>query len=246
MRDLRTLVSRPGVADHRAPRPRPADVSYGGGMPLLLIDLDDTLIDRTGALLNWATGLTEALGRPPVDVRWIQAIDSYGTADRAEVAWLINTRFDLRGPVAQAVEEILREGFAADAAVFPGVKDALDTARTAGWKIVVVTNGPTEQQRLKMRHTGLNDHVDATVVSEAVGLAKPDPEIFALAADEVRSPLAGAWMVGDSPGGDIRGARNAGIKSVWLHRGRSWPIADLRPTVTADSPAEAIRIVLDR
>jgi len=215
-------------------------------MPLMMLDLDDSLIDRTAALTQWATGLVEALGRPPVDVDWIVAMDHYGTADRAVLASMINSRFELRGPVAQAVAEILLDGFATEITPFPGAVEAVDVARAAGWTVAVVTNGPTDQQQRKMRHTGLDQHVDATVISGAVGVTKPDRAIFALAAEQTGVSLTGAWMIGDSPAADIRGARAAGINSVWLHRGRSWPIAEFRPTLEADSCAAAIELVLSR
>ena len=58
------------------------------------------------------------------------------------------------------------------------------------------------------------------VISEEAGVSKPNPRIFALAAQRVRMRLRGAWVVGDSPEADIGGAAAIGLPSVWLHRGR--------------------------
>jgi putative hydrolase of the HAD superfamily len=84
----------------------------------------------------------------------------------------------------------------------------------------VVTNGTVAQQTRKLRHTGLDREVAGWVISEGTGLRKPDPRIFRLAAAEAGQSLDGAWMIGDSAELDITGARNVGLPSVWLRRGR--------------------------
>jgi putative hydrolase of the HAD superfamily len=47
---------------------------------------------------------------------------------------------------------------------------------------------------------------------------KPNPEIFARALSELGCCSQEALVIGDSPLSDILGARNAGIKMVWLNR----------------------------
>ena len=51
-------------------------------------------------------------------------------------------------------------------------------------------------------------------------------------------------MIGDSGPMDIGGAFAAGISIVWLHRGREWSLPDFRPTATAGSFAEAVRLIV--
>jgi putative hydrolase of the HAD superfamily len=46
-------------------------------------------------------------------------------------------------------------------------------------------------------------------------------------------------MVGDGDV-DVIGAARAGIRSVWLTRGREWPRSDVRPTAVADTLSEAL------
>ena len=76
----------------------------------------------------------------------------------------------------------------------------------------------------------------------SLGVRKPDPRIFEIAAARCGETLTGAWMVGDSEA-DIVGARRAGVSSIWLHRGRIWPRDDLRPRRTASDLPEALSIV---
>ena len=84
----------------------------------------------------------------------------------------------------------------------------------------------------------------AMVVSETVGVAKPDPEIFRIAARVAGDTLEGAWMIGDAAESDIAGAVAAGLRSVWLRRGRAYPSDMVPPTRSADSFAEAVGIVI--
>jgi FMN phosphatase YigB (HAD superfamily) len=51
-------------------------------------------------------------------------------------------------------------------------------------------------------------------------------------------------MIGDAPGPDIGGGRGAGLKTIWIHRGRTWSIDDYRPDEQAASIKEAVEILL--
>lgn len=126
----------------------------------------------------------------------------------------------------------------------PAVPESLTAARDAGWIPVVVTNGAVRQQERKLRHTGLDRLVSGWVISEGAGVRKPDRRIFQLAAEQVSVPIEGAWMIGDSAAADIGGAHNAGLRSVWLHRGRPWPDLEFAPTAQAGGVVEAIAAVI--
>ena len=53
-------------------------------------------------------------------------------------------------------------------------------------------------------------------------------------------------MIGDSAQADIEGARSSELPSVWLHRGRPWPLTAFEPGHVADSFPRAVDIVLGR
>ena len=213
-------------------------------MPLLLADLDNTLIDRAGAFDRWAREFTAAQGGGPADDQWLVAADQDGLQSRERLAALIGARFGLDGRAEAGLAAELRGGLVRNIVADPAVAAALRRARAAGWAPVVVTNGAEAQQERKLRHTGLDREVAGWVISGAVGVRKPDPEIFRLAAAAAGQPLAGAWMIGDSAAADMAGARNAGLPGVWLHRGRPWPLAGTQPEHTAGSFPEAVGLVL--
>lgn len=82
-----------------------------------------------------------------------------------------------------------------------------------------------------LRNSGIMSVMDVVCLSHNVGLLKPDPEIFRLAARRMRLPIDRILMVGDRPAADMEGARRAGMKAVLLDR-RNRPAAD-RPDVVS-------------
>ncbi|RKN50630.1 HAD family hydrolase [Micromonospora endolithica] len=212
-------------------------------MPLLLFDLDNTLLDRAGPFRAWGERFLAGIGAPPTDIEWLLSIDADGLTNRWDVADAIRDRYALRIPSIDLVDE-LHDGVAANTRLDPLVACALRIADDAGWVPVVVTNGAVRQQDAKIRQTGLDRYVADWVISEEVGVSKPNPRIFALAAQRVRMPLRGAWVIGDGPEADIGGAAAVGLPSVWLHRGRPWTDTRFAPTRTVDGLIAAVATVL--
>jgi putative hydrolase of the HAD superfamily len=212
-------------------------------VPLLLLDLDNTLLDRTGAFRAWGERFLDSVGAPGTDIEWLLSVDADGLTDRWDVADAIRDRYGLRIPSIDLVDE-LHDGVVANTRLDPLVACALRIADDAGWVPVVVSNGAVRQQDAMIRRTGLDRYVADWVISEEAGVSKPNPRIFALAAQRARMPLRGAWVVGDSPEADIGGAAAVGLPSVWLHRGRTWSDSRFAPTRTVDGLIAAVATVL--
>jgi HAD superfamily hydrolase (TIGR01509 family) len=90
-------------------------------------------------------------------------------------------------------------------------------------RIGVVSNNLLEEQQGKIRLCGFEKYVDALVVSEAVGIAKPDPAIFRYALEALSCDAGDAVMVGDSWLADIEGAHAAGMRAIWFNRNGRLP-----------------------
>ncbi|MFD5952007.1 HAD family hydrolase [Streptomyces collinus] len=208
-------------------------------MPLLLLDLDNTLVDRDAAFRAAVGDFLADHELPQSDLAWVMAIDASGYTARVEVAAALTDRY--RDVVPTAAIRVLLDNGAADRVVLAhSARDALGKATAKGWTCAIVTNGRTTQQEAKIRKAGLDQLVHGWVISEAVGHKKPEPEIFQAAASAVSAPSRARGSSAISPHADIAGAHTLGLRSVWVADGRAWTQDSYQPTYIAEDVASAI------
>jgi putative hydrolase of the HAD superfamily len=103
--------------------------------------------------------------------------------------------------------------------------------------LAVVTNGPSDLQRLKLTATGLDRLFPIVVISGELGHGKPAPEPFLEAVRLLGVAVEATVMVGDSLTRDVAGAHGIGMRVVRVDRPRSEPKAgsagtDPPPTIS--------------
>jgi len=108
--------------------------------------------------------------------------------------------------------------------VLPGAVD-LVRRLSASVPVAVVTNGPPDIQRLKIEQSGVAPLLSAVVISGALGVGKPHPDIFRTALEQLGVPAERAVMVGDNWERDVGGALAVGMRAVWISHGRPPPAA---------------------
>ena len=212
-------------------------------VPLLFFDLDNTLLDRAGAVRQWAQSFLAGLGVPE-DLDWLIAMDADGLTSRWDLAEAIRDRYLLSTSLLDLVDTLSAE-LVDRARLDPLDACALRIAADAGWVPVLVSNGDDRIQEDRIRRSGLDRYVATWVVAGEAGVSKPNPRIFEIAAARAGVPLRGAWVVGDGPEEDVGGADVLGLPSVWLHRGRQWSEHRYAPTRVADCVIAAVAAVLD-
>lgn len=208
-----------------------------------LFDLDNTLLDRASAFARWARIFTAERGLGADAVPTLIAEDRDGFRSRDEFLGFLSARYGVELDYQDYLRVYL-DGFAGEDAVFSG----LGGLRAAGWLVGVVTNGLTTTQNSKIDRTGLRRHVDAVCVSETVGVWKPDPAIFDAALRglgvDPADDRSGYWMVGDALHADVAGGSAAGIRTIWLSRGRGEPEpGGPVPDRVAEGIVEAFKII---
>lgn len=84
--------------------------------------------------------------------------------------------------------------------------------------VIIVTNGISRIQHGRMEGSEVRHYIRGMVISEEVGVAKPDPKML-----EIAMEMAGvkdrsrALMLGDSLSSDIAAAANAGVDACWYN-----------------------------
>ncbi|MFT7767076.1 HAD family hydrolase [Clavibacter tessellarius] len=208
-------------------------------MPVLL-DLDDTLVDRSGAFARWAAEAVPAWDGDAADVEWLLRADGRGRTPREVLAQGIVDRFPTAGSDVDGLVAALRREVVARNDCYPGVVARLRELADLGESLVVVTNGDAWQQRATIERTGIADLVTGSVISGALGVKKPDARIFA-AAPEIAGP-GRTWMVGDDIEADMAGGRAVGLEAAWVSQGRPWTPA-WSPTLEGRDPADVLAAV---
>jgi putative hydrolase of the HAD superfamily len=211
-------------------------------MTLLLIDLDNTLIDRAAAFKSWAESRFDQLfGRSAVS--WVVEADRDGYEPREALARQIADRYRMDADVLLTE---LRAGMIEHLSPDPAVAAALTAAAAAGFVPHVLTNGTVAQQEAKLRKTGLDRLVAGWTISEAAGVRKPDRRIFERAAAAAGLPLSrSGWMVGDNAEFDVGGGAAAGLRTAWVSRGCQWPGGlAYAPEVTGVTGATTLRQII--
>ncbi|RKD94699.1 HAD family hydrolase [Halopiger aswanensis] len=99
----------------------------------------------------------------------------------------------------------------------PGARAVLETLSDE-YRLGVVTNGAPDLQRAKLEAAGLDGYVETVVCGGYETPAKPAPEPFDVALEELDSSPDRAVHVGHSLSPDVAGARSAGLRSVWIPR----------------------------
>ncbi|MGH3734293.1 MAG: HAD family hydrolase [Micromonosporaceae bacterium] len=213
-------------------------------MPLLMLDLDNTLVDRDAAFRDAVAAFLAEHGQPSTDLTWVMTLDASGNTARRDVAAALGDRYGALVPTT-AIRALIDNGAADRVVLTDSSREALGKAQANGWTCVIVTNGRTAQQEAKIRRVGPDRLLQGWVISESVGHKKPEPEIFQAAAEAVGVPLSGAWVIGDSPLADIAGANALGLRSVWVSNGRLWTQDLYHPSHVADDVASAVSYIIN-
>jgi YjjG family noncanonical pyrimidine nucleotidase len=96
------------------------------------------------------------------------------------------------------------------------------SALKPNYRISLITNGLKEVQRPRLSRLGLNHHFDSIVVSDEIGVAKPDAAFFEYAYRDIPHEIEKneVMVVGDNIKADIGGGKDYGFKTCWVHHGK--------------------------
>lgn len=198
------------------------------------IDLDDTLwpvwpaIERAERVLHaWLGEQAPATARLFSDAAALRAIRVQVGHDMPEMQHDMSAlrRESIRRALVQAGDDPALAHAAFD--LFFAERQRVDLyddtlealARMAArWPLVALSNGNAD-----VHVVGIGAHFHAKVAAREHGFAKPDPRIFAVAAEAAGVPVDAVLHVGDDVAMDVVGALEAGMQAAWVNRtGAVW------------------------
>lgn len=219
----------------------------------ILFDVGYCLMDEAPRLDHALRWLAQALASTAPSPSDAELHDAYLAAcrrpDPGEPSLLVQMLRSLGVPAETTTA--LRRAVPWDAAplvAYPEAVAALRDLRKAGFRLGILANQP-RSARADLDHGGITLLCDGVWLSEAVGLAKPDPAFFRLALDAWALAPGRVAYVGDRPDNDIAPARALGLTAVRLRRGPHAQQAARteaeRPDIEAGDLADAARRLVE-
>lgn len=205
--------------------------------PLLVLDLDGTLVDTASDLVATLNHILAAEGAKPLEFGVARGMVGHGARAMLE-AGLVASK--LVAP-PERVEVLFNEFVAyyadhiADTSrPFPGTVEALDRFAAAGWRLAVCTNKLEGLSRQLLGRLGLTDRFAVIAGQDTYGVRKPDPRHLTETVRHAGGVAGLTVMVGDSEV-DVATAQAAGIPVVGVSFGYSpVPLAEFRPDRVID------------
>lgn len=122
---------------------------------------------------------------------------------------------------------------------YPHIREVFDSLKVAGFKLAILSDFPPEQ---KGDIWGVAPKCDVILGSESCGALKPSVYPFGIMAQQLGVQNHEILYVGNSIRSDIRGARNAGMKTAYIMP--LWRRILRRPLAEADISFENYRKLL--
>jgi phosphoglycolate phosphatase len=201
-------------------------------LPLLVFDLDGTLVDTAPDLVDTLNVVFEREGMPPVPYDEARMMIGGG----AKAMLVRGLEAEGRAVTSELLDRLFSDFLAyyADhiavrSRPFPGLIDALDTLATRGHTFAVCTNKLEALSVLLLKELGLAGRFAAICGQDTFGIQKPDPEVLRRTIASAGGTPDNAVMIGDSAT-DIRTAQAAGIPVIAVDFGYSErPVAEFGP-----------------
>jgi putative hydrolase of the HAD superfamily len=182
------------------------------------------------ALLGFHKVYGEKLGLPFDDLHshWCRILDVYyaqfltgaislqESRRRRMVDLFAMAKIELRMAEADDAFAVYRAEYMKSWRLFDDVLPALESLQR--YRMAVLTNGSFESQNEKLRNVGIADRFENLHASAELGVAKPAPEVFWKVCQKMGIKPNECLHVGDRLDVDARGAKAAGLLSVWLNR----------------------------
>ena len=103
--------------------------------------------------------------------------------------------------------------------LYDDVKKCLEMLKERSIKTAIITDGIPVKQYEKILRLGIDDLIDLVVISDEIGIRKPNPKLFSYCLDKFKVRGHETIYVGDNIYKDIIPAKLNGIHSVYIHRG---------------------------
>jgi putative hydrolase of the HAD superfamily len=230
-----------------------------GKIKAILFDIDDTLFDRNLAQTKVLESIVRKLPSLFNHLKISRITEAFLESDR-----ITTTDFYAGAPssnlrdnrsrlflkllgIAENYTDIITEIYVRDyPTVYAPVPGAVSIVEELSKKylIGVVSNAMPDVQYKKLETLKLRNILSCIVLSEEIGIRKPEPGIFLRSAQVLGRQPDECLFVGDSFASDIVGAKKAGMQTCWFNRtNASLPDSEIKPDYVVKDLLEIPRLL---
>jgi HAD superfamily hydrolase (TIGR01549 family) len=145
-----------------------------------------------------------------------------------------------REDLANALEKTF--GDPATFQLFPETRAVLESLRTRGYHLGLISNG-NDGLLNTLEYHGLDKLLETVTYSQEVGIEKPAAKMFSTALQRAHSSPSDALHVGDSIPADVEGALSSGLHAVWLNREHHHASVDCPMIHTLDELLHMVELI---
>lgn len=182
----------------------------------ILFDLDGTLVDTAGDILEAINNLCIELGQPIADQTLLKNNTSFGLKKLLSIALNMNIQ-DLDEikfkPLKDRFKYLYSKTNFIQSVLFPGIQELLDNLKMHNFKVALVTNKHYEFAYLILKKLNMLKYLDCIVTADMVVQPKPAPDPVLLAIEKLETIPDKCLFIGDAEQ-DIIAGNSAGVKTV--------------------------------
>jgi phosphoglycolate phosphatase len=182
--------------------------------PLLVFDLDGTLIDGYAAIGEALSYAMERLGLAPPPAPQVRVMVGYGLERLLEQA--VGPKLAPQGVLL--FRERYPEVAVAGSRLLPGVAETLAVLRESGYRMALASNKPARFSRLILEAKGIARNFFSIEGPDEATPAKPDPTMLRRILKKAGEPASEGIVIGDMEV-DAEFARAAGSRVVLIPNG---------------------------
>jgi putative hydrolase of the HAD superfamily len=205
--------------------------------PALGVETEQMSSERRSALESLVRKMYDSLKLGGLQVEWSSFLEAYNAVRAQQLKQQKQTlkEHNMKERLAKVLESLSFKGSASSEIISQALdayfrdyvrrvnieKEVIPTLRSLlpRYRLGVVTNFAYPPAIYSiLGKFGLEKIFDPVVISGEVGWIKPSPVIFQVALSKLRLSADQVVFVGDDPESDIKGAKNAGMKTVFLAR----------------------------
>jgi HAD superfamily hydrolase (TIGR01509 family) len=194
-------------------QPQPLRRSSGTAPQAVIFDMDGVLVDSEPLHHHAANAVLVEDGHPPLSLA--EYTRYLGLTD--EDMWRdLRTTRDLGRPhehYLSRFDSLVLAEYRLHAVAAPGAVDLLDWLTDCGLPLAVASSSRSRWVKTCLHAIGLLRYFDRVVAGDMVARAKPDPEIYLLAARQLRAQPGRCVVFEDSPAG-VTAASRAGMYTI--------------------------------